>query len=343
MAASMKLQSRLTGPQTLQRAQRGCVVVRTAQVDTQVAVKVVQQGAVSLRGTVRKVNEDRYDVKVVPASKADQGEPFAFAGVYDGHGGAAAAEWLTSNLFSEVAKQWQGGAAPEAALTEAYLQSDKQLLVSKGFMGLGERGIGGSKCGATAVNALMFTAKDGTTKLATANVGDARILLIRAGKPLLLTEEHVPDAESERKRIERQNPNPKMPMVRYVGGTWRVGGLLALSRAFGDAYLKGSLQFEGIAAGSDGYSSGFGVIAEPYTTLTTLTPEDTYLILASDGLFAEEARGGGGGLDNEGVAELCAAAGAGTACEQLAKTLATTAVKVGSTDDVTVVVIRLGV
>lgn len=45
-------------------------------------------------------------------------------------------------------------------------------------------------------------------------------------------------SESERVRIERQNPNPKMPMVRYVGGTWRVGGLLALSRAFGDAYLK---------------------------------------------------------------------------------------------------------
>lgn len=40
-------------------------------------------------------------------------------------------------------------------------------------------------------------------------------------------------------RIERNNPNPKMPMVRYMGGTWRVGGLLALSRAFGDAYLKG--------------------------------------------------------------------------------------------------------
>ena len=46
--------------------------------------------------------------------------------------------------------------------------------------------------------------------------------------------------ESERTRIERNNPNPKLPMVRYVGGTWRVGGLLALSRAFGDAYLKGA-------------------------------------------------------------------------------------------------------
>ena len=62
-----------------------------------------------------------------------------------------------------------------------------------------------------------------------------------------------------------------MAMVRYVGGTWRVGGLLALSRAFGDAYLKGSLQFEGIRAGGDGYGSGFGLIAEPYTTVNTLT------------------------------------------------------------------------
>jgi protein phosphatase 1L len=45
-------------------------------------------------------------------------------------------------------------------------------------------------------------------------------------------------SENERKRIERQNPNPRMPLVRFVGGTWRVGGILALSRAFGDAYMK---------------------------------------------------------------------------------------------------------
>lgn len=44
--------------------------------------------------------------------------------------------------------------------------------------------------------------------------------------------------EAERKRIERTNPNPKMPLVRFVGDTWRTGGILALSRAFGDAYLK---------------------------------------------------------------------------------------------------------
>ena len=37
--------------------------------------------------------------------------------------------------------------------------------------------------------------------------------------------------------------------------------------------MKGSLQFEGVRAGGDGYSSGFGVVAEPDTTLTELTGE----------------------------------------------------------------------
>ncbi len=78
-------------------------------------------------------------------------------------------------------------------------------------------------------------------------------------------------SEEERLRIEATNPNPRLPLVRYVGGTWRVGGILALSRAFGDAYLKGSLQFEGVRAGGDGYSSGFGVVSEPDTTLIDLT------------------------------------------------------------------------
>jgi protein phosphatase 1K len=57
----------------------------------------------------------------------------------------------------------------------------------------GERGVGGSKCGATGVNVLLYKAADGSTTLLTSNVGDARILLIRDGKALELTEEHVPD------------------------------------------------------------------------------------------------------------------------------------------------------
>jgi hypothetical protein len=52
-------------------------------------------------------------------------------------GGSAVAEWLESNLMDVVSKNW-AGRAPEADITEAYLQADSKLLVAKGFMGMGE-------------------------------------------------------------------------------------------------------------------------------------------------------------------------------------------------------------
>lgn len=131
-----------------------------------------------------------------------------------------------------------------------------------------------------------------------------------------------------------------MPLVRFVAGTWRVGGLLALSRAFGDAYLKGSLQFEGIAEGSDGYSSGFGLIAEPYVSVTDLDDKTKFVVISSDGLYAEEERGGGGGCDNQQVADILSAAGNAT-CDQMAAALLDAAVQMGSTDDISVIVLRL--
>lgn len=109
---------------------------------------------------------------------------------------------------------------------------------------------------------------------------------------------------------------------------------------------QGNLQFEGISQSFDrtsSYSSGFGVVAEPFTTQTTLQADDTYVVVASDGLFSEEARGGGGGLDNEGVCQaLVKAASSGASCTQLAEQLAAEAARIGSTDDITLVVIRLG-
>ncbi len=73
-------------------------------------------------------------------------------------------------------------------------QADERLLQPKSgfFGGMGERGIGGSKCGSTAAVALAFR-EGGTTKLLAANVGDARVLLSRKGKALQLTTDHVPD------------------------------------------------------------------------------------------------------------------------------------------------------
>eukprot|EP00891_Asterochloris_glomerata_P008745 jgi/Astpho2/8745/fgenesh1_pm.00128_%23_11_t len=301
----------------------------------------MQHGAISLQGTSRSRNEDRYDVAVI--EEADEGQPFAYVGVFDGHGGVPTSDWLESNFSDFVDQHWDGPQRAVQSITEAFMQADKKLLAPKrGFLGgMGERGVGGSKCGATAAVALLYKDAQGRKQLLAANAGDARVVLARNGKAVQLTTDHVPDMEAERLRIERLNPNPKFPLVRYIGGTWRVGGLLALSRAFGDAYLKGTGQFEGVAAGSDGYSSGFGVIAQPDVTLTELQGGDSWVLVASDGLFENEVRGGGGGLENQAAVDMCLAAGDSKSAEELAENLAAAAVQAGSTDDVTVVVLKL--
>lgn len=95
--------------------------------------------------------------------------------------------------------------------------------------------------------------------LYTANVGDARIILCRAGKALRLSYDHKGSDENEGKRIVN------------AGGLIlnnRVNGVLAVTRALGDAYIKDL------------------VTGHPYTTETVIHPEsDEFLIIACDGLW----------------------------------------------------------
>lgn len=95
--------------------------------------------------------------------------------------------------------------------------------------------------------------------LYTANVGDARIVLCRNGKALRLSYDHKGSDENEGKRISN------------AGGLIlnnRVNGVLAVTRALGDAYMKDL------------------VTGHPYTTETVIQPDiDEFLILACDGLW----------------------------------------------------------
>lgn len=59
---------------------------------------------------------------------------------------------------------------------------------------MGERGIGGSKCGSTGAVAVLYTSDSGKVQLLAANAGDARVILVRGGKAVQLTEDHIPDA-----------------------------------------------------------------------------------------------------------------------------------------------------
>lgn len=94
--------------------------------------------------------------------------------------------------------------------------------------------------------------------LYTANVGDARIVLCRNGKACRLSYDHKGSDENEGKRISN------------AGGLIlnnRVNGVLAVTRALGDAYMKDL------------------VTGHPYTTETIIQPDtDEFLILACDGV-----------------------------------------------------------
>ena len=113
-----------------------------------------------------------------------------------------------------------------------------------------------------------FAVQSGTTAvvcwirgdvLYTANVGDSRAVLRRGEETIRLTVDHKPQLEGETERIE------------YLGGSIRnnrVQGQLAVTRALGDHNFANHM-----------------VSPEPYLTVTTLTNQDTHLLLACDGVF----------------------------------------------------------
>lgn len=80
---------------------------------------------------------------------------------------------------------------------------------------------------------------------------------------------------------------------------------------------------------------------QPEHVMGRRADKDTWIIISSDGLYANTERGGGGGFENEGVAAVLAKEGAKSP-DEVAKLLALQAQKKGSTDDVTVIALKLG-
>jgi len=94
--------------------------------------------------------------------------------------------------------------------------------------------------------------------LYTANVGDTRVVLSRGGKAIRLSYDHKASDPDEQQRV--------VDAGGIIFGD-RVCGSLAITRALGDLSLK------------------HVVVSHPYTTTTTISPNDDFLILACDGVW----------------------------------------------------------
>eukprot|EP00013_Stygamoeba_regulata_P023846 CAMPEP_0177649274 /NCGR_PEP_ID=MMETSP0447-20121125/11292_1 /TAXON_ID=0 /ORGANISM="Stygamoeba regulata, Strain BSH-02190019" /LENGTH=283 /DNA_ID=CAMNT_0019152007 /DNA_START=262 /DNA_END=1109 /DNA_ORIENTATION=+ len=178
----------------------------------------------------------------------------AFFGVYDGHGGKQAALYCQQNFhefFKECLAEYPPDKRTDENLAEvmraAFAKTDAEMKPNVG-----------SSCGACAVVSVILRDGSGNRKLLTGNAGDARAVLLSNGEAVTLTRDHKASNEEEEKRIID------------VGGfvrNGRVNATLAVTRALGDHCMK---QF---------------IISEPNVTVRDLTPSDSLLLLACDGVW----------------------------------------------------------
>ncbi|KAK3026462.1 hypothetical protein RJ639_041872 [Escallonia herrerae] len=244
-------------------------------------------GYSSLRGK-RASMEDFYDVK----TSVIDGKTVCLFGIFDGHGGSRAAEFLKEHLFENLMKHSEFMTNTKLALSETYQKTDMDFLESEKDTFRDD--------GSTASTAVLVG-----NHLYVANVGDSRTVISKAGEAIPLSEDHKPNRSDERKRIESAGG------VVMWAGTWRVGGVLAMSRAFGNRMLK---QF---------------VVAEPEIQDLEIDENFELLVLASDGLWDVVA--------NEDAMSL---AQTEEEPEAAARKLTETAISRGSADNITCIVVK---
>jgi len=218
-----------------------------------------------------------------------------FYAVYDGHGGHRAASFAAERMQGYLTRS-KGFKGKDllSALQQAFHECETEFIQIAGREGLRD--------GTTAVVALV---QDDC--LHVAHVGDSRCVLGRAGgRTQGVTQDHKPELALEKQRIEALGG-----FVSYIG-CWRAMGILAMSRALGDLFLKPY------------------VSAEPDVCRYELNETDEFIILASDGVFDV--------FDNETVVRIARSA---PSPQEAANLLTNSAFHAGSLDNVTAVVVAL--
>lgn len=244
----------------------------------------------------RPAMEDTHHAALVRDPKS--GDQVGFFGIFDGHGGADAAHYVREKLFSNLLGHAHFPTALDKALPEVFRRTDADYLASDSSL-MRDDGC----CGTVAV-------VQGST-CHVAHVGDSRAILVQqaanstAATVTALSVDHKPDLAAEKARIE------KLGGVVVWAGTWRVSGVLAVSRAFGNRMLKDYVK------------------ADPDVKKVVIQGGEATLIVASDGVWDV--------ISNE---EAMRITGQASSAKEAAVELCEEAFKQGSMDNISAVVIR---
>jgi len=239
-------------------------------------------------------------VQGVQGAASAAGVKQAYFAVYDGHCGHAASTRLQETLHGDLAAHPLFGSDLATAVVETCVQADRQFLDL-----CREKKI---YCGTTALGAVLRG-----SALTVFNIGDCQAVLCSGGAAVQMSSPHQPGRPDEAERITKaggwiteekelymgrlhrmdlSDPvvRDKAQQVNWVTIT-RVCGELAVSRSIGDPDYKGftpGAQVDALFNWPEGHTQAFQadlVIPVPELVTAQLTPNDEFLILASDGLW----------------------------------------------------------
>ncbi|CAL4884714.1 unnamed protein product [Urochloa decumbens] len=221
-------------------------------------------------------------------SQVETGAAATFVGVYDGHGGAEAARFISDHLFAHLIRLAQeNGTISEDVVRSAFSATEE------GFLTLVRR-THFIKPLIAAVGSCCLVGVIWRGTLYVANLGDSRAVIGCLGRfnkivAEPLTRDHNASMEEVRQELISRHPDDSQIVV-LKHGVWRIKGIIQVSRTIGDAYLK-RREFA-----LDPSITRFHLseplrrpvlTAEPSICTRSLRPQDKFIIFATDGLWEQ--------------------------------------------------------
>lgn len=197
--------------------------------------------------------------------------------IFDGHGGDICSRYVVDKLPKQILsclKKQKSHCDYNHLLKTCFMHVDEQFLTEHKYI------VKTSPAGSCGVSVLIRN-----DTLYVCNVGDSRVLLGSKGEQwshTLLTNDHNTKNERERQLVRTRSSDP-LPMRTGISSKEegdRIGGILMLTRAFGDGIFKRRDMSLHPLIQHLPY-----ITSEPEITTHKLAPTDKYVVISSDGLY----------------------------------------------------------
>lgn len=266
--------------------------------------------SVSLKGK-RESNEDQHIVFQNLGGRDKKHASVNLYCIFDGHGGAAVSKYLSNNLFPYLVQKKLKYPLSRLYVRRIYNYLQTNLQNDYGRIA--------SHCGSTCLSIIHYK-KGNNQYLQIFNVGDCRAIICQSNLAIPLTSDHKPNWFDEKIRINKIGGDQPY----FDGEDWRIKDL-SVSRAFGDL------------------RSAPYVVPKPDFFRRKIEKNDRFLVLACDGLWDV--------MSNQDVVNFVLehmsvnAKNKTLSCQDkrknIAKNLGEYAIKKGSTDNITIIIVFL--